>query len=304
MRTGCVIQGDIRRGTSQILQELPRKFDFTVLSTWVDDEQIAPPGDYSLVVSEKPRVGGLSNRNFQRLSAAKGIQAAKDFGCDYILKWRTDMLPTRLDVNQLLNWANYKIPNGMQSRLVMPAFRNLSVEPDWFSSIPDLFAFGHIEEMEMLWGDSKFDYSLEMNLPNQMSNELMNTQSDSSRLADLYSAESELYSIFRSRLQTKQGIELDHPTIAKNYFRLFDYQRLGIYWFGREQGFRSIGQAWEHPWWTESTWQKGNAKVVPCGYPVSGLYVNLRKSVSPIKVRLAQCRQSVMWGLRKLRRQD
>ena len=298
MKTGCVIQGDIRRGTSQILHELPQKFDFTVFSTWVDDEHKAPPGDYSLVVSEKPRVGGLSNRNFQRLSTARGIQAAKDAGCDYVLKWRTDMLPTRLDVNQLLNWTNYKIPNGMKSRLVMPAFRNLSVEPDWFSSIPDLFAFGHIDEMEMLWGDSEFDYALSMNLPSKMSNELKKILPDSTRLADIYSAESELYAIFRSRLQAKLGIELNHRTIAENYFRLFDYQRLGIYWFGKDRGFRSIGQAWEHPWWTESTWQKGNAKVVPSGYSVSGLSANARKAASPVRVWIEQYRQGIAWRLR------
>lgn len=299
MKLGCVIQGDIRRGTSQILQELPRKFDFTVLSTWVDDEHKASSGDYSLVVSEKPRVGGLSNRNFQRLSTARGIQAAKEAGCDYVLKWRTDMLPTKLDVNQLLNWANYKIPNGMKSRLVMPAFRNLSVEQDWFSSIPDLFAFGHIDEMNMLWDDSEFDYSLSMNLPGKMQNDLETIKFDCTRLTDLYCAETELYAIFKSRLQTKLGIELHHTAIATDYFRLFDYHRLEILWFAKERGFRSIGQAWEHPWWTESSWKRGGAHIVPGGYSVTGLAANVRKATSPIRAWLEQYHQNLMWICRK-----
>jgi radical SAM superfamily enzyme YgiQ (UPF0313 family) len=54
----------------------------------------------------------------------------------------------------------------------MPAFRNLSVEPDWFSSIPDIFSFGSIEEMELLWGDDGFNYAAEMNFPEQMRREL------------------------------------------------------------------------------------------------------------------------------------
>lgn len=301
MKLGCVVQGDVRRGTTFVLQAIPQIFDFTVLSTWSDDEGKVPSGDYSLVLSEKPSVEGSSNRNCQRLSAARGLIAAKEAGCDYVLKWRTDMLPTKLDVNQLLDWAKYKIPNGMKSRLVMPAFRNLSVEPDWFSSIPDLFSFGHIDDMEMLWGDEGFDYLADMNVPSQMIDELAGKFPN---LTDLYCAESELYAIYKARLQSYIGEQLSHPQIAKDYFRLFDHQHLGIYWFGREQGFRSIEQAWEHPWWTESTWKNGNAKVVPCGYPVSGLFANIRKSVSPIKVWLEQYRKSVMWGLRKSREQD
>jgi len=295
MKIGCVIQGDIRRGSDQILQEMPKMFDYTVLSTWVDDECKAPKGDYTLVLSNKPLAGGVSNRNFQRLSTARGIQAAKDAGCEFVLKWRTDMLPTKLDINLLLSWTNFEIPKGMKSRLVMPAFRNLSVRPDWFSSIPDLFAFGHIEEMEMLWGDAEFDYSLNMNLPRQMANDLNEFRSDSTLLGDLYCAESELYAIFRSRLQTKLGIELDHPKIALDYFRLFDYQRLGIFWFAKERGFRTIGQAWEHQWWTESTWKKGSPHIVPCGYSISGVTANVRKATSPIKVWLEQYRQKLMW---------
>ena len=298
MKIGCVIQGDVRRETNLVLQEISRYFDFTVLSTWDDEKYLSMIGDYPIVLSKKPLEAGLSNRNFQRLSTARGLQAAKAAGCDYVLKWRTDMLPTKLDVNQLLNWTNYKIPNGMKSRLVMSAFRNLSVETDWFSTIPDIFTFGHIDEMEMLWGDSEFDYSLSMNLPNEMSKDLKKTHPNKAFLADFYCSESELYAIFKSRLQVKLGIRLNHPVIAANYFRLFDYHRLGIYWFGKKQGFRSVGQAWEHPWWTESTWQKGNAKIVPCGYPILGFSSNVRKVFSPIRVWIEIYRQSILWSLR------
>lgn len=295
MKLGCVIQGDIRRGTSQILQELPGRFDFTVLSTWTDDKHKAPKGNYSLVVSEKPLVVGLSNRNYQRLSTAKGMKAAKEAGCDYVLKWRTDMLPTKLEVNELLSWTNYKIPKGMKSRLVMPAFRNLSVEPDWFSSIPDLFSFGHIEEMEMLWGDDNFNYSSDINVPNKMSEDLAGRFPD---LTNLYCAESELYAIFKARLQTKLGVELNHPEIASDYFRLFDHQRLGVFWFGKTNGFRSIDQAWEHPWWTEANWRKGNAKIIPSGYPVKGLASQVRQRLSPVRTLIDQYRQHILWRLR------
>ncbi len=299
MRIGCVIQGDIRRGTAYVLDELSKKFDFTVLSTWVNEDSYIPIGNYSIIRSKKPPNSGISNRNFQRLSSAKGIQEAKAFGCDYILKWRTDMLPSFLDINIFLEWAHYKVPNGVESRIVMPAFRNLSVNPDWFSSIPDLFAFGHAKEMEMLWGDIDFDYTLSMNIPKQMSIELMKIFPSTSNLSELYCSESELYAIYKSRLQSRLGRSLDHREIAVDYFRLFDYKRLRIFWFGKSGGFRSVGQAWEHPWWKEADWKSGKASVVEPGYRVARRFVFFPKLFSSIAVLLERFSQSIRWWMRK-----
>lgn len=300
MKVGCVIQGDIRRCTGLIVKELIPKFDFVVLSTWQDEAENLPNGNYCLILSDKPMVLGLSNRNLQRLSTAKGINAARAAGCDYVLKWRTDMLPTKMDISLLHQWAKFNIPNGAKSRLVMPAYRNLSVDPDWFSSIPDLFSFGHISEMEMLWGDSGFNYSLDMNIPNEMAIEIEGYISQSRLLGDIYCAESELYAIFKSRLQNKLSVQLSHSEIAKNYLRLIDYRRLGIYWFGRERGFRSIHQAWEHPWWTEEIWRNGgNIQLELPGYQLSGISSNLRKIASPFLSRADQFHQSLMWAFKK-----
>ena len=299
MKIGCVIQGDIRRGTPYVLNELSKKFDFTVLSTWVGEEHNIPIGNYSIIRNERPPNGGVSNRNFQRLSSAKGIQEAKAFGCDYILKWRTDMLPSSLDLNILLEWANYKVPDGTKSRIVMPAFRNLSVNPDWFSSIPDLFAFGHTQEMETLWGDNDFDYTLNMNIPKQMSIDLMNLYPSSLDLSELYCSESELYAIYKSRLHSTLGRSLDHREIAVDFFRLFDYRRLGIFWFGKSSGFRSVGQAWEHPWWNEADWKGGKVSPVAPGYRVERGFIIFRKFYSSVRILLERYSQSVRWRLRK-----
>jgi len=297
MKIGCVIQGDIRRGTEYILKELPAKFDFTVISTWKNDEVKIPLGQFSVILNDKPPMGGLSNRNYQRFTTARGVRAAKDVGCDYVLKWRTDMLPTRLDVNQLLRWADADVPTGMKSRLVVPAFRNLTVEPDWLSSIPDLFAFAHIDTMQMLWDDSDFDYSKEMNIPIRMHYDLRDCLPINENLGELYCAESEVYAIFRDRLERRFDIELNHYTICKHYMRMFDHNKLQIFWFDRLSGFRSINQAWEHPWWTESIWKSGEAKKIPCGYPVQGCVNRFKAAASSSRSRLEELRQSVMWRL-------
>jgi hypothetical protein len=298
MKIGCVIQGDIRRGTNYVINHLQNKFDLVILSTWEECKDNLPKGDFITLLNKKPSVGGLSNRNYQRLTTAKGIKAAKDAGCEYVLKCRTDMLLSRLDLITFIDWANSDYPSDARSRLVMPAFRNLSVQPDWFSSIPDIFSFGRLEEMELLWGDDGFNYSADLNFPEQMRGELDDLRFQG-KLSDIYCPESELYAIYKSRLQIRAGKNLSHRTIAKNYLRLIDHQKLGIFWFSNSGGFRSVGQAWEHPWWTEGMWKNGKAVTVPIGFGISYFPGNLRRLASKVKVLLEKMSQSIRWKYRK-----
>lgn len=272
MKTACIIQGNIRYGFDLILNEIQKHFDVVIVSTWEDEKESITDGDFVTIFNPKPQVAGYSHRNYQRYSTARGIEKAKELKCDYVLKWRTDMLPTKIDVSQLIDWANYDVPNGMSSRIVTCAYRNLTVREDWFSSIPDLFAFGHVDTMELLWGDAGFDYTKVINPPAQM---LLDDGEEWIGRADVsgyWCAESELYTIFKDRLQKKLNIKLSHEFIAKNYMRLFDYNNLGIIWFGYNRKLRPIFQAWQHPWWSEKTWN-GVSKVVygKKGYLVEGL---------------------------------
>ena len=294
MKVGCVIQGDIRRGTNLVLEKVPHLFDFTVLSTWEDGPNIAT-GNFEVLRNPKPSICGFSNRNYQRYSTARGIEAAKAAGCDYILKWRTDFLPTKLSAKLLLDWAEFLPPKGTQSRIVMPAFRNLSVNPDCFSSIPDLFAFGHIQEMERLWGDQGFDYSKSFNLPHHEQSALSNEIIASEKFMSLYCPEAELYTLYRNKLNHFLCENLSHKNIAEKYFRLIDYKALGILWFGPQQGFRSIGAAWEHPWWTEKQWMEKSAKIQNMGYSSAGLIAKIRKKISRHKIDKELEEQQILW---------
>lgn len=294
IKLGCIIQGDIRRGSKLILETLPRHFDYTVLSTW-DDGVMAPRGNFELIRSTKPAVAGFTNRNYQRFSTARGLEAAKAAGCDYVLKWRTDMLPTSMTVKDLLSWSEFSPPVGTQSRIVVPAFRNLSIKPDTFSTMPDLFAFGHINEMERLWSDYGFDYTKDFNISAQDMAMLDGQYLNSPNFADLYCAEAELYALYRSRLNKDCNKPLNHKLVAENYLRLIDHKRLGILWFGAQSGFRSIGQAWEHPWWTEKNWQQQNAHTHPCGYQSSSLLSKIRKKISRHKIQNEIRSQEKIW---------
>lgn len=265
--TCAVVQGNIRRGTEEVLTCLAKQFNRVILSTWDDEQQDKiPKGDFELVLNQKPAVPGYTHRNYQRLSTAAGLRCAEELGATHVLKWRTDMLPTKLDVQQLLEWSNYEVPPGFDSRLVTCAFRNLTVKQDWFSTIPDLFAFADIQLMKLLWGDESFDFSRDMNIPDHMVDEYGNNWCDRSDAAGLYCPEAELYAIFKSRLQKKLCKPLTHFEIAKHHMCLFNHRRLGICWFGEHEGFRSITQALQHPWWSEWAWRYSKPVCVEAGY--------------------------------------
>lgn len=266
-KTACVIQGNIRQGFPQILSEITKHFDVVILSMWENEREKLLAGNYEVVLSKEPENPGYTHRNYQRVGTYAGIVRAMDLGCTHVLKWRTDMLPTKLDVTQLLHWSKYKVPAGFSSRVVTCSFRNLTVEPDWFSSIPDLFAFADIEMMKLLWGVEGFDFSKSMNVPEEMILECGTDWLTEPNHSETFCAESELYAHFKNRLQKKVGSNLGHRKIATNFMRLIDHRRLGICWFAADKSFRSIPQALELPWWTEKIWDQGNPKVIGKGYP-------------------------------------
>lgn len=271
-KLGCVVQGDLRVPVAPILHELRKHCDLLILSTWEDQhERIPASGDFTTVLNKKPAERGITNRNLQRLSTAAGLALAEKEGCTHVLKWRTDMLPTRLRRKDLLHWAGERTMLGLPGRIVMSAFRNLSAEPDWLSSFPDMFAFGEIAAMKLLWSDDGFDYTRDHNVPPRMLREC-HWQPDSpgrvilgggksEEIREIYDAHVECYALFKNRLQLLTGRAWCHQEIARDALRLIDHHRLGICWL-RTSGripYRSIMQAAFLPWWTEAAWRRGRA---------------------------------------------
>lgn len=291
IKCACVVQGDIRRGTHDVLKELQRHFDLVILSTWIEEERKIPKGSFEVILNKKPENSGFTNRNYQRLSTDAGLKYAEIAGCTHVLKWRTDMLPTKLDLNQLLQWSEYKKPQGVSCRIVTCAFRNLSVEPDYFSSMPDLFAFSDIEMMKLLWSADGFDFSKSMNVPIDMINECDTEWMNDKNVVSIFGPESELYANFKSRLQIKTGCYLNHIKIAKEYLYLINHERLGICWFAPDGGFRSIIQALQHPWWTEHTWVTGKPVVNEIGYPEKSWRQKVKRRITPYVIRVGIAKQ-------------
>jgi hypothetical protein len=106
-----------------------------ILSTWKEDAPKIPNGNFEVILNEFPPCKGHAHRNYQRLGVNSGLKLAQKLNCNYVLKWRTDMLPTKLDLHKLLEMSQYNVPQDVSSRIVTCDFRNMSFDPDWFSII-------------------------------------------------------------------------------------------------------------------------------------------------------------------------
>ncbi|WP_017258043.1 WavE lipopolysaccharide synthesis family protein [Pedobacter arcticus] len=269
--TACIIQGNIRNNTSIVCLELSKKFDHIILSTW-ENEQIdfELPKNATLLLNKTPNVAGYNHRNYQRLSTAKGLETCKEIDVDFVMKWRTDMVPLNLNVDRLIAKALYNVPKNLTSRLVTCYFRCLTVEKDFLSSIPDLFAFGHISTMSILWGDEGFDYNKSFNSPKNITDKKMEAVTENN-INSGYCPEAELYALFNERLEFVTKKNLHHEEILKNYFSLINHQDMDILWFG-DKTFRPIISLY-YPWWTIKHWngEKSVTKMA-ANYPSSKLW--------------------------------
>ena len=284
-----VIQGNVRARTNEILSFFKgTKCDFIIYSSWNDEDlsELNLSGIHLLSCS-RPQNPGYSNRNLQRYGVYKGILMAEQLGANFVLKWRSDMLPTNIDFEFLIKKSLDKVPIGFDSRYVTCAFRNLSVTLDWFSSIPDLFGFSSVKVMKLVWNIEGIDLSKSYNIPGTRIKEILDGLSEK-EILKTYCSESELYAFYRSRLEDVLGTSLSHSLIARNYMRLINHRKLKICWFNDSGGFRSISQAHQHPWWKAYHWKFYfiNPKLAGIGYPEGTLWKKfLKRYYSPLLIK-------------------
>lgn len=313
LKIACIIQGTVRSRFDEVLTAVCRQFPTVIVSTWKTEAPKLPAGRYEAVLIDPPPSSGIGNRNLQRAGMEAGLVAARRLGCTHVLRWRTDLLPTRLDLQELLRRATTDVPSGVTSRIVLSAWRNLSVEPDWFSSLPDLFMFSDLLAMERLWSTVGIDLSKPLNFPPEMVKELgLAYDLESNRLEyagrvyklnEAFDAHIEFYAWFRSRLQRDLGRRMDHPQIAFSALSLIDHRSLGICWFkdSPHLQFRPILNAINFPWWTSKAWRKGTPPPrMLLGWPLRRprLYWN---AINWLHLRAERLYQRVCYALYKRR---
>lgn len=126
-----------------------------ILSVWDDEkvEEYYPDlGLYNVkvVYSKRPLIRGYQNTNLQLTTVCAGIAKAKELGCEYAFKTRTDMRFYSPDMLTLMYWYMHEFPvrnNTLQKkRLVIFPPRY-----DYFFFIRDFFMFGQVDDMMNYW---------------------------------------------------------------------------------------------------------------------------------------------------------
>lgn len=122
-----------------------------IFSTWKGDENKYNENDI-VIFNDTPTTSGPRNINYQKISTYNGLLKAKELGYKYVLKIRSDYLPTNanefiklLDLNKL-NFLKWDYTTFLWT--TYPTFKGY---------FDDHFSFGKIDDMLTLW-DIPFNF--------------------------------------------------------------------------------------------------------------------------------------------------
>jgi hypothetical protein len=155
---GIVLQGPILERddfTLETIRVYKKHYPLAkiILSTWEgQDISQFKAEDIVVVLLKKPETSGISNVNYQIVSAQAGMLQANELGCKYVLKTRTDqrMYATNA-IEYLLNLIKafpIKVNCKQNERIVACGFNSFKYRLYGFS---DMFYFGNIEDMLVYW---------------------------------------------------------------------------------------------------------------------------------------------------------
>lgn len=156
-----VVQGPVVEGvTAHVLRVLTalHPSDNVLLSTWDDTaaELLAEAGPAAddVVLSPRPSVAGVQNRNYQIASTRAGIDRAMEHGARTILKTRTDLAVLAVSLFGRARWWLDRVGDnaarqaGLCQRLIVPS----SYTRKFFLYHPsDLVMLGAAEDMARYW---------------------------------------------------------------------------------------------------------------------------------------------------------
>ena len=163
-KTAIVIQGPVVYKQDFTLEtiRLYRKLfpEATIIvSVWEDELQIKQwyeleSDKVEVVYSQRPEVRGYQNINLQLTTSYNGILRAKELGCQYVFKTRSDMRYYSSDMISLMQMFMEKYPlvetSIQKERLVIFPPRY-----DYFHLISDRFMFGNVDDMLNYWDVNK-----------------------------------------------------------------------------------------------------------------------------------------------------
>jgi len=141
-------------------------------------------------------------------------------------------LPRNIDLNILLQKVTFKSAKYFESRLLMSTFRVYAVDPDWLSTLPDLYMFGSIDHLETMWSTTGFDASCDYNMPSLMKTELgLHCYENLKNIERFYNPHAELWSLYREKLISISGsCNVTLQQAASEMFFLDDHRLHSMFW--------------------------------------------------------------------------
>ena len=239
-KTCIVIQGNVRKSTYKCIKEFQRNGYYVIFSCWQD---CIVPAEWhneklKIIKTTKPSKRGLNNRNLLRVSANRGVKEAKRKGFQYIIKWRSDIIPGD---NFLKNLENEKFITPIEKgKIIIPNFRCFKFTPRLYSSINDMVQIGRSSAMDILWGLDMMDMDKEYNGPKQIKDWPVQM------IESFYCNESELLAnIIARKLQAKVDdlYDIDEQLYDDTFdktFELSSYQDFDMIWLNEKLRKRSL----------------------------------------------------------------
>lgn len=234
-KLGIVVQGPLIKKsnftleTFKIYKQIFRtsKFDIQlILSTWEDEDETILKEIEKLgviVLRNKKCPPGNLNANLQIVSSLNGLRVAKQQGCVYAIKTRSDQRMYEIGVYEFLENIIKIFPlsakstsvTSMHSRIVFCSYNSYKHR---LYGPSDMFMFGNIDDLIQYWS-----VNLDTYLPN--------TNLSLTEINKTQCIETHLCRSFLNRVghQTKDTYE-DSLYVYANYFCFVDQDSLGLFW--------------------------------------------------------------------------
>lgn len=158
-RVGIVIQGGVKHEqdfTVETVRLYGRLFPeaVVIVSLWEGEEAHCAGVEEAgavVIVNRKPDYAGIQNINLQIVSSRSGVQRARELGCEFVLKTRSDQRLYNVSaLNRLLALirafpAKHEAQRG---RIVGSSLGTFTFR---MYGLSDLILFGHVTDMETYW---------------------------------------------------------------------------------------------------------------------------------------------------------
>lgn len=196
-----------------------------IVSTWKGSDsynEFEKLKNVYVCLSDKP-VPGRGNINMQKVSTLAGIEKAKELGCNYVLKTRTDH---RIYGEEVIKFCLKMIERFPVKGDIKAKSRLITISTGTFKSrlynICDMFLFGHIEDIEQF-----FNAPTVGNLPVGFKyDESDVVEYAKSRPGEIHFTVNYLEKCGHEVLWTKE----DSDFVRNNYFIVIDNSTLDILW--------------------------------------------------------------------------